>query len=106
MKLKEKQFLFAELEAKLILRMRHLGYKPVKGYCFRCQDCPVGKKKSLHKLCLATDIELHNNDGKYLTKTEDHEQFGIWWEKQHPLCRWGGRFDDGNHYSITHGGMM
>jgi hypothetical protein len=25
---------------------------------------------------------------------------GEFWEGLHPLCRWGGRFNDGNHYSI------
>jgi hypothetical protein len=24
----------------------------------------------------------------------------------HPDCRWGGRFNDGNHYSFEHNGVM
>jgi len=107
MRLKQKQFLFALLEARLIMKMISEGYQPVKGYCYRCQDCSIGKEKSLHKLCLATDIELHDQDGNYLTETEDHLQFGEWWEEQHPFTCWGGRFKkkDGNHYSVAHRGM-
>lgn len=26
-------------------------------------------------------------------------------EMQHELCRWGGRFKDGNHYSLEHNGV-
>jgi hypothetical protein len=102
---KEKQFLFAELMPHLILYMIQRGYKPVIGFCFRCKDCPVGEERSLHKICLAIDVELHDKDGNYLTDTESHKEFGEFWERLHPLCRWGGRFDDGNHYSIYHRGM-
>ena len=107
MTLKEKQFLFADLFVSLITYMIHSGYKPVLGFGFRCKDCKVGQENSLHKLCLAEDVELHDKDGVYLTKTEDHEVFGRFWESLHPLCSWGGRFKkpDGNHYSIRHRGM-
>lgn len=59
-----------------------------------------GISKSLHLLRLAVDIHLFDGDGVYLTSTEAHRQLGEWWEAQHPLCRWGGRFNDGNHYSL------
>ena len=62
-----------------------------------------GIANSLHGLRLAIDLHLFRN-GKYLTRSEDHQALGEYWESLHPLCRWGGRFDDGNHYSITHGG--
>jgi hypothetical protein len=35
-----------------------------------------------------------------LRQTSDHQRLGEWWEKQHPLARWGGRWGDGNHYSF------
>ena len=61
---------------------------------------------------LAIDLDLFK-DGEgfemgckvYLTKTEDHRKLGEFWESLHPLCRWGGRFGDGNHYSLEHGGV-
>ena len=62
-----------------------------------------GIKNSLHTMRLAIDINLFK-DGFYLPGTEDHKLFGEWWEKQHELCRWGGRFKDGNHYSVEHMG--
>lgn len=58
---------------------------------------------SNHRLSLAQDFNLFK-DGKYLDKTEDWLFFGEWWEKLHPLCRWGGRFKDGNHFSLEHEG--
>lgn len=57
--------------------------------------------KSLHYLKLAVDINLFF-DGKYLSKTSDHEKFGIYWESLGGS--WGGRFKDGNHYSFSYKG--
>ena len=58
---------------------------------------------SNHRIRLAKDFSLFK-DGKYLTRTEDWTIIGEWWEKLHPLCRWGGRFNDGNHFSLEHEG--
>lgn len=58
---------------------------------------------SVHELGLAGDLNLFKN-GVYLTRTEDHAELGAWWKAQHPLCRWGGDFRDGNHYSLEHDG--
>jgi hypothetical protein len=63
-----------------------------------------GHPKSAHKQKLAIDLNL-TKDGKYLTSTEDHRALGEWWEERHPLARWGGRFDDGNHYSLEYMGI-
>jgi len=59
---------------------------------------------SCHKLKLAIDLNLFR-DGKYLDKSEDHKPLGEWWEQQHKDACWGGRFEDGNHYSFTHEGV-
>jgi hypothetical protein len=56
-------------------------------------------KNSLHDLGLAQDLDLYRA-GVYLNNTADHRILGEWWEKQHSLARWGGRFGDGNHYSF------
>ena len=64
-----------------------------------------GSHRSAHIHSLAIDLNLFRN-GVYLAKTEDHAPFGAYWETLAPDCRWGGRFQDGNHYSIEHGGVM
>lgn len=63
-----------------------------------------GVPHSVHQLSLAVDINLFK-DGVYLESTEDHRVFGEWWEKQHELARWGGRWGDGNHYSFEFNGV-
>lgn len=60
-------------------------------------------KGSLHELGLAADILLYK-DGVYLTKTEDYEALGLRWEELGKKLGldlvWGGRFKDGNHFSL------
>ena len=63
-----------------------------------------GHSKSAHKHRLAIDINLFK-DGVFMDGTEAHRQLGEWWEKQGPDYAWGGRFNDGNHYSFEHGGI-
>lgn len=112
MKLGEKQELFAELLPLLLLKATELGYQMRLGDLFRDprvhgqigEKKGYGHRKSCHKLKLAIDINLFK-EGKFLTSDDDHEPLGLFWESLHPLCRWGGRFNDGNHYSIEHDGM-
>jgi hypothetical protein len=110
MTLRQKQSLFARLVASLIFRAYELGYEVTLGETYRSPEeaarlAKLGKgiKDSLHTLKLAIDLNLFK-DGHYLSSTESHRQLGEWWESQHELCTWGGRFGDGNHYSLTHGG--
>jgi len=53
-------------------------------------------KGSLHFDGRAKDINLFKG-GKYLVRTEDHLPLGLFWEFLGGT--WGGRWDDGNHYS-------
>lgn len=62
-----------------------------------------GIRNSLHELKLALDLDLFR-DGNYLADTEAHRPLGEYWETLHPLCRWGGRWGDGNHYSVEYQG--
>jgi len=62
-----------------------------------------GIRGSLHELKLAMDTNLFK-DGKYLETTEEWREAGEHWESLHPLCRWGGRFGDGNHVSLEYEG--
>ena len=107
----DKQRLFMTLLPKLLDFIHKEGYECTMGDGYRDPRVfgKVGVKKgygkpySLHKERLAVDINLFY-DGEYLETTEDHEPIGEYWESLHPLCSWGGHFDDGNHYSIEHEG--
>lgn len=110
MTLREKQSLFCVLVARLIGHATASGYELTFGETYRSPEeaarlARLGKgiAKSLHTQRLAIDLNLFK-DGAYLSSTEAHRALGEWWESQHELCRWGGRFNDGNHYSLTHGG--
>ena len=78
------------------------GYEIAYDFLKRCQDCPIGHQNSLHKLGLAVDVNLYK-DGHYLENSADHTELGEFWEFIGGT--WGGRFDDGKHYSIEWQGM-
>lgn len=84
--------------------MESLGCQATLGDAYRDPRVPYGHPKSAHRKRLAVDLNLFK-DGKYLTATEDHAVFGAWWKQQHPLARWGGDFEDGNHYSFEWEGV-
>src|SRR5688572_27399908 len=112
--LREKQSQFALCVASLIQQAYQMGYEVTFGEAYRTPEQAAlnakkgtGIAKSLHTDRLAIDLNLFK-DGKYLQATEDHRPLGEWWERHGinldlPL-RWGGRFNDGNHYSFEHGG--
>ncbi len=111
MTLGQKQRLFTRLLASLIAWAYDNGYEITLGDAYRDSRVfgRVGEKKgygrasSNHKIRLAADLNLFL-DGEYLTETEDHQKLGEHWESLHELCEWGGRFNDGNHYSLSHNG--
>ena len=116
MRLGEKQELFSRLEP--ILRLFAIEVGRQDGFTVRAGELErssaaakanakagVGIKLSLHGNKLAIDYNLiSTKTGRLLGATKHHQRIGAFWESLHPLCRWGGRFGDGNHYSITHGG--
>ena len=77
---------------------KHLLY-PVPKHSFK----PMGIKKSLHRDGLALDLVLFR-EGIPLTDSEMYLELGEFWESLDILCAWGGRFNDGGHFSIIHGG--
>jgi hypothetical protein len=107
--LRQKQSRFARLVPRLIDKAFALGYEVTLGDAFRDPRVhgDMGVRKSYshpystHKLKLAIDLNLFRN-GEYLEGSDAHRQLGEWWEKQDKDCRWGGRFNDGNHYSFGH----
>lgn len=112
MSLQQTQSEFAVLSAKLILQAVEMGYAVTWGDAYRDprvfgalgESLGYGHPKSAHKQRLAVDLNLFK-DGVFLSTTEAHRALGEWWEKQHPLARWGGRFNDGNHYSFEVNGV-
>jgi hypothetical protein len=63
-----------------------------------------GEAWSAHKYRLAVDFNLFI-DGDYQTSTAAHHQLGEYWESLNEDNVWGGRFDDGNHYSRMYNGI-
>lgn len=109
MTLRQRQSLFTFLVARLIIFANENQYELTFSEAYRSPSEAArlaregkGIKNSLHIKRLAIDLNLFK-DGKYLSSTESHRVLGEWWERQHPLCRWGGRWNDGNHYEVRDG---
>jgi hypothetical protein len=103
----DKQIKFAGLVAQLISKAFEMGYGVTLGDAYRDPRCSYGSEVSLHKERMAIDLNLFKREGRFwrfLSETEDHRPLGEWWEAQDPDCAWGGRFNDGNHYSIKYQG--
>ena len=99
MSLRKKQSRFAYLVALLIQYAYAKGYELTLGDAYAKSGHILG---SYHYKRLAIDLNLFK-DGEYLTETEDHKFLGEFWESLDPMCTWGGRFKDGNHYSFGEG---
>lgn len=108
MGLVDKQALFAQMAALLIIKAGDMGYAVTLGEAYRSPAearrlaaMGSGIAGSLHCDRLAIDLCLFRG-GVYLTATADYEPLGIWWEGKGGA--WGGRFGDGNHFSLENGG--
>jgi len=108
----QKQRRFAKHVARLIDKAHEMGYEVTLGDAYRDARAfgPMGERIaygnafSCHKLRLAIDLNLFKG-GEFLQSTEDHRKLGEWWESLGADHCWGGRFEDGNHYSFTHEGI-
>lgn len=106
----QKQRRFTKMIGLLIEFAYQKGYELTFGDAYR--DPRVhgdqGVKKSysaassVHKVRLAVDFNLFK-DGVFLQNSSDHKELGEYWESMGGT--WGGRFNDGNHYSLEHGGF-
>jgi hypothetical protein len=104
----EKQIRFTQMVGLLIDYATQKGYGITLGEAWRppllakiYAEKGIGSEKSLHCDRLAIDLNLFKN-GRYLDKTEDHRELGEFWESIGGT--WGGRFKDGNHYSLEYEG--
>jgi len=111
MKLSEKRILFSRLISELVLwasaRGLDLAYDQVKRTQVEAAanaKAGTGIKNSLHLIGLAADLNLYVR-GEYQSTTAAHKVIGEQWKTMHPLARWGGDFNDGNHYSLEHEGV-
>ncbi len=108
--LRKKQALFAQMVAHLILMADLMGYDVTLGDAYRDprvfgahgKKKGYGRSRSNHKIRLAVDLNLFTKEGVFLTDTDDHQPLGEYWESIGGS--WGGRFNDGNHYSLEHDG--
>lgn len=109
MTLGDKQRKFTLMVAQLIQWAYDNGYELTVGDAYRDPRLhgQVGEKKgygassSCHKLRLAIDLNLFIK-GVYQTSSEAYTPLGEYWESLGGS--WGGRFEDGNHFSIEHEG--
>ena len=112
--LRQKQSLFASRVADLIQAADGLGFEVTLGEAYRSPEeaarlAKAGKgiARSLHTLKLAIYLNLFDA-GRYLSTSEAHAELGKIWEgysTEGAVCAWGGRWGDGNHYSIAHRGF-
>lgn len=109
MTLGQKQRKFVRMIADLIVWAYDNGYELTFGDAYRDPrlhgqmgwKVGYGAASSCHKIRLAVDFNLFK-DGVFLETTEGHAPLGEQWEKMGGT--WGGRFNDGNHYSLEHEG--
>jgi hypothetical protein len=102
-KLFDAQIRFVQELPFLLVQARMLGYEITIGDAYRDPRAfgdigeigPYGHPSSKHKRRLAIDLNLFR-DGKYLIDTEDYRELGEYWESVGG--KWGGRFNDGNHF--------
>ncbi|KKM72949.1 hypothetical protein LCGC14_1415450 [marine sediment metagenome] len=93
---RQRQCLFARCVVRLLLHAELLGFEYNLGNTITPRDNP----RSNHPRKRAIDINLYI-DGDYQRTTEAHQPLGDFWESLDPRCRWGGRYEDGNHYEMT-----
>jgi hypothetical protein len=103
----QKQRKFAGMVGMLIQYAYDCGYELTFGDAWSSPVYKTAEGKmphmanSLHYDRLAIDLNLFVA-GKYVTTTQEYEPLGLYWESIGGS--WGGRFNDGNHFSLAHEG--
>jgi len=101
--------------AQLYVHANSLGYRVTLGDAYRDErafgkpgetGCAgYGHPTSNHKYRLAQDVNLFratDHGWVYITDSTGHTELGEFWEALAPECRWGGRWNDFNHYEINY----
>lgn len=113
MKLSDKQQQFTKAIGQLIAYAYSKGYGLTVGDAYRDYRAhgQMGEKKSyaaansVHKVRLAMDFNLFVN-GEWISNG-DHpawKDLGQYWGTLHGEARWGGEWNDANHFSFEYGG--
>jgi hypothetical protein len=104
-KLTETQFSFSRDVAKLIDYIFAKNYYCSIGEVYRPPETAQlyakqkrGIANSQHCSRLAIDINLFSPEKVYLAQSMQYKFVGDYWESLNPKNRWGGRFNDGNHF--------
>lgn len=128
MRLGEKQELFSRLKAEWVLWVfskKGWAIRPGEGRILQMGADNKGRKARIvgtDTIVMVVDLVHKENSNHYSGLAEDPQLFvdgahieatehpawiaaGEKWESMHPLCRWGGRFGDGNHISLEHEGV-
>ena len=105
-KLLNQQQLFVRLTSKLINWAYENGYELSYADAYRnpvfAGVLKYYKEWSKHCSRLAIDLNVFKND-VWLRKTEELKPLGEYWESLDTMCSWGGRWNDGNHFSFGEG---
>lgn len=108
MTLSEKQAKFTQMIGEFIAKAYPMGYQLTFGEAYRTPEQAelnakkgIGIKNSLHTIRLAVDFNVFKN-GYWLKEGKEFEDLGKVWESMGGS--WGGRFKDGNHFSLEHEG--
>ncbi len=103
MSLRTLQSEFLVNAAKLILWAHENGFELTGGDLWRSpEECQRrGFINSQHGRRLAIDLNLFI-EGTYMRSSAAHRPLGEYWTGLHELARWGGDWDDGNHYSFQY----
>lgn len=111
MSLQDQQAIFAQNVSLLINYIFNRRYSCTLGEAYRTPEqaeiyAQQGKgiKNSLHCKRLAIDLNIFFPNGDLITKAEDYEPFGIYWEKLHAYNIWGGRWKkmiDSDHFQMS-----
>ena len=128
MTLGQKQRLFSVLLGTLIGQATSLGWliSLSEGYVGdsinRPEEDSPHRRDGGHFKRIAQDVNLYHcphvpvhlppgldSDGcpdpVWHRDTVSYQVLGAFWERQHPLARWGGRWGDGNHFSLEDAGV-
>ena len=83
-----------------------MGYRLTYGEAYRLPGSSHGHSRSLHYDRLAVDFNVFTQNAagswRYQSATSAHRELGKFWEMLGGS--WGGDYNDGNHYSLSHDG--